>query len=348
MRRFIGDLASVALATIILTAGAAYAQPGNGNANGMETGEVRKARATQQSGANDAPPKEQINRGQTDRGNANKSASKADNTTNERANRGRANSRNREAAGTEGKGRRKTDEGHEIARVNGSLNASRETGADRDDFRDFDRRAVSPKRVATLPRERNRGLIDGCPPGLAKKGTGCVPPGLANEGANDRNGYHAPDFFGYDRVSGGRYYYGDGYLYRLGSDSSVLGFLPLLGGALGVGSQWPSYYGGAELPLYHRDYYNLGSGDSYGYADDVIYRLDPETSTITSIAALLTGDRFTIGEPMPRGYDVYNVPYAFRNRYPEGPDALYRYADGYIYRIDPQTRLVAAAIELLA
>ena len=51
---------------------------------------------------------------------------------------------------------------------------------------------------------------------------------------------------------------------------------------------------------------------------------------------------------MPLGYDVYNVPYPYRGQYLDGPDALYRYSDGYVYQVDPETRLVAAAIELLA
>ena len=50
---------------------------------------------------------------------------------------------------------------------------------------------------------------------------------------------------------------------------------------------------------------------------------------------------------MPRGYDVYNVPYTYRDRYYDTPDNMYRYSDGYVYRVDPETRLVAAAIELL-
>ena len=63
---------------------------------------------------------------------------------------------------------------------------------------------------------------------------------------------------------------------------------------------------------------------------------------------LLTGDQFAIGQPMPLGYDVYNVPYDYRDQYLDGPDANYRYADGYVYEVDPKTQLIAAAIELLA
>ena len=136
-------------------------------------------------------------------------------------------------------------------------------------------------------------------------------------------------------------------LYRLGTDNSVLGYIPLLGGALSGGRTWPSMYQPVPVPQYYTDYYNLGPTGSYRYADNVLYRVDPQTDAITSIAALLTGDQFAIGQPMPLGYDVYNVPYAYRDRYYDTPDSMYRYADGYVYQIDPTTRLVAAAIELL-
>ena len=95
------------------------------------------------------------------------------------------------------------------------------------------------------------------------------------------------------------------------------------------------------------DYYDLGGRDRYRYADNVIYRVNPEDAAITSIAALITGDEFTIGQPMPAGYDVYNVPYAYRDRYYDTSDYMYRYSDGYVYQVDPETRLVASVIDLL-
>ncbi|MFA9199629.1 MAG: hypothetical protein ACEQR8_00360 [Cypionkella sp.] len=193
------------------------------------------------------------------------------------------------------------------------------------------------------------GLIDGCPPGLAGKNNGCLPPGLARQRDRDwGQRYHQPAWWGYDRAGAGRYFYEDGYLYRLGGDDSVLGYIPLLGGALSVGNPWPSTYEPYPVPQYYRDYYNLGPVDSYRYADDVLYRVDPQSGVIESIAALLTGDRFAVGEPLPAGYDVYNVPYGYQDQYYDTPDARYRYADGYVYEVDPTTQLVTAVIELLA
>jgi hypothetical protein len=187
---------------------------------------------------------------------------------------------------------------------------------------------------------------DGCPPGLAKKMNGCMPPGLAR--ARYQRFFHRPDWWGYSSLPRGRYFYDDGYLLRLGPDYRINGFVPLLGGALSLGSRWPAFYDPLPLSPYHVDYFGLGPPNTFRYANNVIYRVDPETAAITSIAGLLTGDPFRVGQPLPLGYSVYNVPFAYRDRYYDRPDALYRYADGYIYQVDPTTMLIASAISLAA
>lgn len=209
-----------------------------------------------------------------------------------------------------------------------------------------DRRGGSVVRVTDFGSIRPRGLINGCPPGLARKNNGCQPPGQV--GRNDRRGeFDRPDFWGLSRLGDGRYHYNDGYLVRYAPSGGILGHIPLLGGALGIGNMWPDYYEPVALPDYYENYYGLGAYDSYRYADDVIYRVDPQTSAITSIAALLTGDRFSVGQQMPLGYDVYNVPYDYRDRYADTADANYRYSDGRVYQVDPTTQLITAAIDLL-
>ncbi len=197
-----------------------------------------------------------------------------------------------------------------------------------------------------------RGLIDGCPPGLAKKRNGCMPPGLAKARDPDyryRYVSYRPDWWGLSNLGlgSGNFFYDDGYLLRYNGDN-VLGYVPLLGGALSVGNPWPDSYAPRPVPPYYVNYYGLDPQGGYRYADDVLYRVDPQTQAITSIAALLTGDDIQVGSPMPMGYDVYNVPYPYRSQYVDGPQAQYRYSDGYVYQVDPKTRLVAAAIELLA
>ena len=226
----------------------------------------------------------------------------------------------------------------------------------RDDARDrrIDRIVEVPVVRADRPdtvffRSRpDRVVIDGCPPGLAKKNNGCLPPGLARQVERaERARYDSlwrvyyPDA---DRYS---YRYDDGYVYRMTPQGGVAGWLPVLGGALGLGNVWPAQYQYQAPPTYYRTYYDLPEGD-YRYADGVLYRVNPQDNAINSIVALLTGQPLNVGQALPSGYDVYNVPYAYRNQYVDGPNALYRYSDGYVYQVDPTTRLIQAAIQLLA
>ncbi|GAA0639762.1 hypothetical protein GCM10009101_09200 [Brevundimonas lenta] len=193
-----------------------------------------------------------------------------------------------------------------------------------------------------LRREPDRGLIAGCPPGLARKHNGCLPPGQAKRIARARYDYL------WDRRDDGYVYrYDDGYLYRMNQQGSLLGYLPVLGGALGLGNAWPAQYAYQPAPRYYVDYYRLNDRYDYRYADGVLYGLDPKTQAIGQVAALLTGQQWNVGQAMPTGYDVYNVPYAYRNQYADGPDRWYRYNDGYVYQVDPTTRLIQTAIQLL-
>lgn len=200
--------------------------------------------------------------------------------------------------------------------------------------------------------QRTRGLINGCPPGLAKKNNGCLPPGLARSGAA-RAFYDNPNWWNFDDRwhdpadwNGGDYRYYDGYLVRSGA-SGIGSWLPLLGGALSPGNLWPSQYETTSISPYYQDYYGVGQPEGYRYYDDTLYRVDPQSNAITAITALLTGDRFQVGQQMPQGYDVYNVPASYRDQYRDGPNSDYRYSDGTIYQVDPTTQLVQTVIELL-
>ncbi|MDP3803403.1 hypothetical protein [Brevundimonas sp.] len=197
--------------------------------------------------------------------------------------------------------------------------------------------------VVYFRRDDDRGLIAGCPPGLARKNNGCLPPGQARRiAAADRY-----DWLWRTRGDDYRYRYDNGYLYRMNSQGSLLGWLPVLGGALAPGATWPSQYAYQPAPAYYSSYYGLPQGRDYRYADGALYGVDPQTQRISQIAALLTGQNLNVGQPLPPGYDVYNVPYAYRGQYVDGPDAMYRYNDGYLYQADPTTRLVTAVIQLL-
>lgn len=75
----------------------------------------------------------------------------------------------------------------------------------------------------------------GCPPGLAKKNNGCMPPGKLKKLYN--NGQHFPSNYGnmwsYNQIPNdlrsrygfnpnSRYYYGDGYLYQVDSRTMLV------------------------------------------------------------------------------------------------------------------------------
>ena len=319
-------------AALALAAGGAYAQ---GNGNGKGNG-----------GGNPAVEKAQKG-GKEDRG-----AQRGKQADRAASGRSQGNDRGAQDRGPEKRqDRSERSQGNDWkgdSRHSDSRDGRREVRVDFDS-RD-DRRILRADRDRSwLIQDRERGLIDGCPPGLAKKRNGCNPPGqVKDDYRRSIFGYdYRPSLFGlfnYDRR--GDYYYRDGYLVRYG-DGGIAGWIPLLGGALGIGEIWPTSYASRRLPDYYVDYYDLGGYDRYRYADNVIYRVDPEDAAIMSVAALITGDEFTVGQPMPNGYDVYNVPYSYRDRYYDTPDYMYRYSDGYIYQVDPETRLVAAAIELL-
>lgn len=205
------------------------------------------------------------------------------------------------------------------------------------------RRAASGDGVrADWRRFDNRVALTGCPPGLAKKNNGCLPPGQPKRTpwGTDRSWW---GIRGLRDLNGYRYYNGN--LVRFGPSGSIQSYYPLLGGALSVGNVWPASYGPTALDPYYVNRYRLGS--DYRYLDNTLYRLDPQTQAVTSIAALLTGDNFAVGSRVPAGYDVYNVPTGYRDRYVDSPEASYRYSDGQVYQVDPKTQLIVAALKLL-
>ena len=309
---------------------------GNGNANrgGPPDARGNADRGPDRSAANNANHGNgNGNQAQSNRGNAGPPAARGNGNANRNSNgngQGNANMRGNGNAGGPANAVRQGNGGNGVANRSGNA------------YRGNDRGGSYYGGLLREALGSSRGLIAGCPPGLAKKRNGCLPPGQARQSYRS----YRPSLFGYSGLGDGRYYLNDGYLLRYG-DSGLAGFIPLLAGALSIGNTWPSSYNAAPLPDYYVDYYRLGTPNNYRYADNVIYRVDPETAAINSVAGILTGDEFTVGQRMPRGYDVYNVPYSYRDRYYDTPEANYRYADGYVYRVDPTTQLITAAIDLL-
>ncbi len=361
MRNFLMGVAAVALA-----AGSASAQPGNGNGNDKQGGRAQASAGGSQKGNGGGNGKSAPTRlAQNGNGNGGGSAksngggqgnAKAAVQREVKAERGNGNGNgNGKAKASENRGNVKVarDNGNSGMKANGNGKSdyakgnSRADRGDREVVRYNGREYVRDDRFSYSSRDdlaRSYGLIDGCPPGLAKKNNGCNPPGLVKRDDYD---YDRSNWWGLPGLVDGRYRYYDNNLVRISDAGRILGYYPLLGGALSSGNVWPTWFDYQPVPSYYESYYGLGPVGSYRYADNVLYRVDPETAAITSIAALLTGDSFNIGQPMPSGYSVYNVPYGYRDRYYDTPDMMYRYSDGYVYGIDPTTMLVASAIEMV-
>lgn len=208
---------------------------------------------------------------------------------------------------------------------------------------------------------RGRGLIAGCPPGLDKRDNGCMPPGhvknllgtsfartaFANSllPYNYRNWYRDNDDYLFRA--------GDGFIYRVNRDNGLIdGLIPLLtgssyGGYYALGDPWPAPYNFYNVPQQYQNLWSDRGDDCYRYDGwGAIYRVDCDTNVVNSIVSLLAGD-LGVGSPLPMAYNVYNVPLNYRTSYYDTPDAWYRYNDGYIYRVDPTTRLITAVIDAL-
>ena len=241
----------------------------------------------------------------------------------------------------------------DMARGGDSRGRGDDRGPDRSEVRELVRPAERDGRrlvavddggpVALFRDLPDRGLIEGCPPGLAKRNNGCLPPGQARKIERARYDW----LWNLRNDDNLAYRYDDGVLYRINDAGSVMGWLPVLGGALSPGNVWPAQYSYRPVSPYYVDYFGLNNPYDYRYANGALYGVDPRTQAISQVAALLTGQPISVGQVMPAGYDVYNVPYAYRTQYADTPEAMYRYSDGYVYRVDPTTQLVQAAIQLL-
>jgi len=170
---------------------------------------------------------------------------------------------------------------------------------------------------------------------------------------------YVPDYYGLNSFYPASYDYGFGSSYGYGNTCNryangviyqvdcMTGFvenvIPMYAGGYGVGQMLPTGYGYYNVPDQYRSLYYDTSDYGYWYAPGAIYQYDPSSSMITSVAALLSPG-FNIGQPLPMGYDVYNVPYDYRATYYDTPSAMYRYNNGNIYQIDPATMLVTAIV----
>jgi hypothetical protein len=156
------------------------------------------------------------------------------------------------------------------------------------------------------------------------------------------NYYGLSSFYPDSPYSCNRYH--DGVIYQVDCMTGMIeGVVPLYASGYGVGQMLPSAYSYYNVPWQYRSLYYDTNDYGYWYGPGAIYQYDTESSLITSIAALLSPG-FTVGQSLPMGYNVYNVPYAYRTTYYDTPNDWYRYNNGQIYRVDPTTLLVTAIV----
>jgi hypothetical protein len=156
------------------------------------------------------------------------------------------------------------------------------------------------------------------------------------------NSFYQPPYFNsfYPNSPYDCYRNGYGYVYETDCMTGMVeNVIPTYGYGYGVGQLLPSSYGYYNLPYNYRGYFNDDDDYYYRYAPGAIYQVNRETALITAVAALLTGG-LSVGQQLPIGYSAYNVPMAYRSSYYDTPDAWYRYDNGYIYAVDPGTRMV--------
>jgi hypothetical protein len=151
--------------------------------------------------------------------------------------------------------------------------------------------------------------------------------------------------YGYNDNVCNRYAYGN--IYQVDCYTGmVLNVIPMYAGGYGVGQMLPSAYSYYNVPMQYRSMYYPTADYSYWYAPGAIYQYDTRSSLITSVAALMSPG-FTVGQPIPAGYGMYNVPMAYRATYYDTPNAWYRYNNGYIYQVDPTSMVVTAVVASL-
>jgi hypothetical protein len=141
--------------------------------------------------------------------------------------------------------------------------------------------------------------------------------------------------------------YANGVIYEIDCATGyVEDVIPMYAGGYGVGQILPTAYNYYNVPMQYRSMYYDTPNYGYWYSPGAIYQYDQRSSLITSVAALMSPG-FTIGQQLPLGYDVYNVPYDYRATYYDTSNAWYRYNNGYIYQVDPVTQVVTAIVASL-
>ncbi|WP_310468161.1 hypothetical protein [Sphingomonas sp.] len=173
--------------------------------------------------------------------------------------------------------------------------------------------------------------------------------GLGQAFPSAYSSYSMPSYYQpFYRDNGDDYYrYANGNVYEIDRDTGMIeDIVPLMAGGYGVGQMLPYSYSAYNVPYQYRDYYEDDSDYAYRYGPGAIYRVDRSSNLVDSVVALLAND-LSVGQRLPMGYDAYNVPLDYRDRYYDTADNMYRYNDGNIYQVDPTTQLITAIISAI-
>jgi hypothetical protein len=202
---------------------------------------------------------------------------------------------------------------------------------------------------------RALGLIDGCPPGLAKKTPACVPPGQAKKLVGTllptayRSSFLPDGLRDYWRDNDDYYYRynNEGYLYQVNRDTNLISsLLPLFGGGYTLGQTFPYQSSAYYMPSYYQPFYQDSADMLYRYDNGYVYGIDPYSGMIDNIIPAYDNG-YGVGQMLPASYSYYNLPYPYRSYYSDNNDYYYRYAPGAIYQVDRDSQLISAVVSLL-
>jgi len=94
-----------------------------------------------------------------------------------------------------------------------------------------------------------------------------------------------------------------------------------------------------ELPVRLRSLYSDNDDYYYRYGNGYVYQIDRDRDVISSLLPLF-GLGAMVGQPFPAAYANSYLPTGLRSFYPDSPYTSYRFANGYVYEVDPVTGLI--------
>jgi hypothetical protein len=200
-------------------------------------------------------------------------------------------------------------------------------------------------------------LFEGCPPGLAAKNNGCLPPGQARKligvplstAAGMMTLSALPNNVSYLYPETDEYYYryGDGYAYRVDRGSNLISSLiPLLAGGYMPGQYLPNNYMNSYIPANYgfNSFYQDSPYQCNRYVNGIVYQVDCANGMIEDVVPLYAGG-YGVGQMLPSTY--YNLPDQYRGFYSDNDDYGYYYAPGAIYQYDQGSSMITSVAALL-